>query len=73
MVLLGLIFTGLLFLLAKTVNLPITLIILQYFIGVSAIVFVIIFQSEIRKYFEFIIFPTVILITRQIYKKKNEL
>ena len=52
MVFLGIVFVVILFFLAKSINLRLTLEILQYFIGVSAIVLVIIFQLEIRKYFE---------------------
>lgn len=40
--------------LAKTFNLYLTLLTLRYFVGVSLVIFVIIFQNEIRKYFEFL-------------------
>ncbi|MFC1722383.1 diadenylate cyclase [Patescibacteria group bacterium] len=53
-VFLGLTFAATLYFVAKTFNLYLTFITLKYFVGVSFIVFVIIFQSEIRKYFEFL-------------------
>ncbi len=43
-----------LYLFAKYFNLYLTWYLLQYFVGVSLVIFVIIFQSEIRKYFEFL-------------------
>ena len=51
------VFTGILllasiYILAKVFNLYLTLITLRYFFGVSLIIFAIIFQQEIRKYFE---------------------
>jgi uncharacterized protein (TIGR00159 family) len=52
MVFLGVVFTLSLFIIAKTLNLYLTSLVLQYFIGVSVIIFVVIFQNEIRKYFE---------------------
>jgi len=52
--LIGIAFTVGLYLLAKGLNLHVTLIALKYFVSVSLIIFVIIFQNEIRKYFEFI-------------------
>lgn len=39
---------------AKSLNLYVTLLTLRYFVGVAALIFVIIFQNEIRKYFEFL-------------------
>ena len=54
MVFLGLAIAGLLYLFAKSFNLYVTLLALRYFIGVSVLIFVIIFQNEIRRYFEFL-------------------
>jgi len=54
MVFLGLAIAALLYLLAETLNLYLTYLTLRYFVGVSLIIFVIIFQYEIRKYFEFL-------------------
>lgn len=54
LILIGLIIITLLFLTAKAFNLYLTSSALQYFFGVSVIVFIIIFQQEIRKYFEMI-------------------
>jgi diadenylate cyclase len=54
MMFLGLVIAAGLYLLAKLLNLTLTLHLIQYFGGVALIVLVIIFQSEIRKYFEFL-------------------
>ncbi len=54
MVFLGLSITFGLYVIAETLNLYLTFITLRYFVGVSIIVFVIVFQGEIRKYFEFL-------------------
>ncbi|KKS21617.1 MAG: putative membrane protein [candidate division WWE3 bacterium GW2011_GWA1_41_8] len=54
MVFLGLSITFGLYILSKNLNLYLTFITLRYFTGVSLIIFVIIFQNEIRKYFEFL-------------------
>jgi diadenylate cyclase len=52
MVFLGLAITLGLYIVARYLNLELTLLALQYFVGAAAIIFAIIFQSEIRKYFE---------------------
>ncbi|KKS31522.1 MAG: putative membrane protein [candidate division WWE3 bacterium GW2011_GWF1_42_14] len=54
MVFLGLAIAATLYLFAKSFNLYVTLLALKYFIGVSVLIFVIIFQNEIRRYFEFL-------------------
>jgi len=54
MVFLGLAIAAALYILAKSFNLYVTLLALRYFVGVSVLIFVIIFQNEIRKYFEFL-------------------
>lgn len=54
MVFLGLAIIGLLYLISNTFNLYLTFLTLRYFVGVSVVVFVVIFQTEIRKYFEFL-------------------
>lgn len=54
MIFLGLSFTAVLYIMARFFNLYLTLLVLRYFVGVSLVLFVIIFQNEIRKYFEFI-------------------
>lgn len=54
MVVLGLAIAVMLYLLAGALDLYLTYIALRYFVSVSAIIFVIIFQVEIRRYFEFI-------------------
>ena len=54
MAFLGLAFAVGLYLIAKSFNLYVTLMALKYFVGVAVLIFVIIFQSEIRKYFEFL-------------------
>jgi diadenylate cyclase len=43
-----------LYLVAKNLNLYLTFVTLRYFVGVSLIIFVIIFRDEIRRYFEFL-------------------
>ncbi len=43
-----------LYVLADTLNLYLTFLTLRYFAGISILIFVIIFQNEIRKYFEFL-------------------
>jgi len=65
MVFLGLIIIVSLYVLALVFHLYLTTLTLQYFFGVSVVVFVIIFQSEIRKYFE----TLGLLSTRQIRSK----
>jgi uncharacterized protein (TIGR00159 family) len=52
--LLGIAFTGSLYLLANSLDLSVTLLTLKYLVSVSLIIFVIIFQTEIKKYFEFL-------------------
>ncbi len=54
MAFLGLAFAVGLYFIAKSFNLYVTLMALKYFVGVAVLIFVIIFQSEIRKYFEFL-------------------
>ncbi|KKS03626.1 MAG: putative membrane protein [candidate division WWE3 bacterium GW2011_GWF2_41_45] len=54
MVFLGLAIAAALYIFAKSFNLYVTLLALRYFVGVSVLIFVIIFQNEIRKYFEFL-------------------
>lgn len=53
-VLVGAVTLLVLFLVAKQFNLYMTYNTLQYLIGASVVIFVIIFQNEIRKYFEFV-------------------
>lgn len=67
MVIFGMGFAGALYILADTFNLYLTSSALRYFVSISVVIFVIIFQSEIRKYFEFI----GLIGTRQI-KTKNK-
>jgi len=50
----GIAITVALYFVAKSLNLYVTLLTLRYFVGVAALIFVIIFQNEIRKYFEFL-------------------
>lgn len=52
LIFIGSIFIIALYLVANSFNLYLTSLFLQYFVGVSIVIFVIIFQSEIRKYFE---------------------
>jgi uncharacterized protein (TIGR00159 family) len=54
LILLGLATTVVFYSLAKIFHLYLTSLVLQYFFGVSIVVFVIIFQQEIRKYFELV-------------------
>jgi diadenylate cyclase len=54
MVLVGILIAFGLYVLSKTLNLYLTFITLRYFVGVSLVILVIIFQNEIRKYFEFL-------------------
>lgn len=54
LVFIGIAFTVGLYFVAKSFNLYVTLMALKYFVGVAALIFVIIFQNEIRKYFEFL-------------------
>lgn len=54
MVFFGLSIIGILYLIANTFNLYLTFLTLRYFVGISVVIFVVIFQSEIRKYFEFL-------------------
>jgi diadenylate cyclase len=54
LIILGLSFVVLLYVFAKLFNLYLTTIALNYFFGVFVIVFAIIFQNEIRKFFEFV-------------------
>ncbi len=54
MVFMGLFIAFGLYLVAKSLNLYLTFITLRYFVGVSLIIFVIIFRDEIRRYFEFL-------------------
>jgi uncharacterized protein (TIGR00159 family) len=54
MIFLGIAITFCLYLIAKTFNLYLTFLTLRYFVGVSLIIFVVIFQSEIKRYFEFL-------------------
>ncbi len=54
MVFFGLAIAAGLYILAETFNLYLTFLTLRYFVGVSILIFVIIFQNEIRKYFEFL-------------------
>lgn len=54
LVLIGITITIALYFMAKSFNLYVTLIALRYFVGVAALLFVIIFQNEIRRYFEFL-------------------
>jgi len=51
-IILGLVIVIILYIFAQVFNLYLTLQTLQYFVGVSAFLFVIVFQQEIRKYFE---------------------
>jgi uncharacterized protein (TIGR00159 family) len=54
LILFGLVITLALFAFAKVFNLYLTSLVLQYFFGVFFIVFAIIFQQEIRKFFEWV-------------------
>lgn len=54
MVFFGLAIAAGLYVVAETFNLYLTFLALRYFVGVSILLFVIIFQTEIRKYFEFL-------------------
>jgi diadenylate cyclase len=65
LILTGLIIVTLLYFLAKTFNLYLTSLALQYFFGISVVMFIIIFQPEIRKYFELV----GLIGTRQIHIK----
>lgn len=50
----GLAIAGGLYLISKIFNLYLTFITLRYFVGVAVVIFVIVFQIEIRKYLEFL-------------------
>jgi diadenylate cyclase len=65
-VFLGIAFAAFLYLLSSSLNLYLTFMVLRYFVGVSLVVFVIIFQNDIRKYFEFL----GLIGTRQIKSKR---
>lgn len=52
LIFIGSFFIIILYLIANSFNLYLTSLFLQYFVGVSIVIFVIIFQTEIRKYFE---------------------
>jgi diadenylate cyclase len=54
MIFLGIAIASGLYILSTTLNLYLTFVTLRYFVGVSLILFAIVFQSEIRKYFEFL-------------------
>lgn len=54
MIFLGLAIAAGLYLVSRAFNLYLTYLTLRYFVSVSVIVFAIIFQAEIRKYFEFL-------------------
>ena len=54
MVFLGLAIAAGLYIVSRTFNLYLTFLTLRYLVGVSIVIFVIIFQVEIRKYFEFL-------------------
>lgn len=54
LVFIGLAITGGLYVVSKTFNLYLTFVTLRYFVGVAVVIFVIVFQTEIRKYLEFL-------------------
>ncbi len=67
LVFIGISFSVLLYLLATNFNLYVTLMTLRYFAGISVLVIVIVFQAEIRKYFELL----GLIGTRQIKQDKK--
>lgn len=48
----GLAITIGMYILARAMDLKLTLLALQYFVGISVVIFVVVFQTELRKYFE---------------------
>lgn len=63
-----------LYALAKTLQLHLTLLALQYFVGASVVVFAIVFQTELRKYFELLgVIGSQQLKSRKLVAKSSEI